>query len=645
LIRNIGIFAHVDAGKTTLTENILYQTGSIKKLGRVDHGLAHTDALDVERERGISVKSASVKVRYRNTEINIIDTPGHIDFSSEVERALMVLDGAILVVSCIEGVQSQTEIIWNALNYMKIPTLIFINKVDRLGANINLVTTEVQQLIKNKGLVINEVLNEGCKEIKINSNNSGLTESVCLLDEEMFHQYTENQMISTQQVNQVIYKKTTSLECVPMYYGAALNGIGISEIMDGIVDFLPKPEIHEELLGLVYKVDRNLIGGKMVHVRLYGGLIKVRDLVFNHSKNLSEKVTQLFKIDGTELIATDYLKGGDIGIVGGLFTAQIGDVIGILSKQKLNYQITKPTLTVCVHAKHDRDLERLVECFRYLEEEDPYLNIRWQKESRELQVQLMGMIQMEILTKIIQDRFNLSVIFEKPTVIYKEAPTKIGIGRVDLKTPFFGALEMQVKPLAIGTGVIFESAYTTDFIFPRFQNEVKEVVPTVLKEGVFGWEVTDLKVSITGGRSIKLATNPGDYKKLTPMPLMDALYDAEMTLLEPIQTFECYCHVNDCGNVLNDLYQMRGIIQEQEIINEIYYVSGKIPLSTSVDYAVKIASLSKGKSEFKSKFLTYQACSLDLGMVRKRSNVDPSNHTKYLLSVLPKKLRDISNHQ
>ncbi len=644
-IRNIGIFAHVDAGKTTLTENILYHTGGIRKKGRVDYGSAHTDNLEVERSRGISVKSANAMIRYKNTEINIIDTPGHVDFSAEVERALMVLDAAILVISCIEGVQSQTEVIWKALKSKKIPTIIFINKIDRIGANINKVVDEVQNLINQKGLLVNEVTNEGCKDVRVKINNKRLLETACLLNEHLFNLYVENKSISMDDVHDVVHQKTKHFECIPILFGAALNGIGTQNVLDAVVNYLPNPVIHKDLLGLIYKVNHEAIGGKTVHIRLYGGFIKVRDTIYNNTKNQYEKVTKIFKVEGTKLIQKEYLKGGEIGIITGLKYATIGDVIGKKYRKNHLFHMVKPTLTVRVYPKQDKDLKSLVECFNYLDEEDPYLNVNWQEKEKELHVQLMGIIQMEILTKIIKDRFNIDVIFEKPTVIYKETPTKIGKGFIDLKTPFFGALEMQVEPLKRNSGVIYQSAYTTDFIFPRFQNEVKEVVPTVLKEGVYGWEVTDVKVMITGGRSIKLSTSPGDFKKITPMPVMDALKAAEMTLLEPIHTFECMFHVKDSGIIFNDLYQMRAKIIEQKIKDDTYYVSGTIPLSTSMDYAVKIVALSKGKSEFKTKFKTYEPCSINLGKIKKRTTVDPSDHKRYLLSVLPKNIRDDSNSQ
>lgn len=649
-IRNIGIFAHVDAGKTTLTENLLYKAGCIKKLGRVDDGTAHTDSMEVERERGISVQAASASIIWNGVRINIIDTPGHVDFSAEVERSLLALDGAILVVSAMEGVQSQTEIIWRALEDMKIPTIFFINKIDRAGADVDKVIKQIQVMTSNKVIALQKVegLEREAKVIALKDMGSKekykLCETLAEICEDMLDTLVNEADITDRYIEECVSKLTNSFKLSPILYGSALKGLGVEEILEAIIKYLPAPSIEEreEALGIVYKIHHGRVGGKAAYVRMYEGFIQIRKNIYNSTKAAEDKVTLIFKFNGSQFEPAAYLEAGDIGIVCGLSSASVGDVLGSKGGVKRQRKIASPMLTVRVYPEKREKLDDLVAVMRLLEEEDPLLNVQWLDYEREIHVHLMGMVQMEILTKIIKSRFNIDVVFEKPTVVYKETPAAEGVGYVELYTPYFATLKMKVEPLPRGSGFVYESAFTTDFIFPRFQNEVEQTVPLVLKEGVLGWEVTDVKVTLIGGRSTKLATKPSDFRAVTPIAVMDALKAAGTILLEPIQEYEINISRDEAGIVIKDLVEMRASMDEQIVEGDRFIIKGIVPVATSMRYSLKIASLSQGKSSFKTKFIGYRECSVELGKIKHRKTVDPSDRENYILSISDKNKRDLA---
>jgi ribosomal protection tetracycline resistance protein len=429
----------------------------------------------------------------------------------------------------------------------------------------------------------------------------------------------------------------------PVFYGAALRSLGVEAVLDGIIKYLPCPVIEDckEPMGIVYKLHHGRVGGKAAYVRLYEGYIQVRKTVYNNTRNTDEKITAIFKVNGTQYEPAAYLEAGEIGIVCGLNSARIGDILGSSKKLKKNYKIAAPTLTVRVYPSSEEKLDELVAVFRILEEEDPMLNVQWVDNERELHVQLMGMIQMEILTKVIKSRFKLDAVFEKPSPVYKETPAGIGFGYVEMYTPYYATLKMKIEPLPKGSGFIYESAFTTDFIFPRFQNEVEQTVPSVLKEGVHGWEVTDVKVTLIGGRSIQLATMPSDFRAVTPIAVMDALKDAGTILLEPIQEYELNISIDEAGEVIKDLIAMRATLVDQMVIGDRFIIKGIIPVATSMEYSIKVASLSQGRSSFKTKFIGYNECPLELGKARQRKMADPSDRENYILSISRKNKMDI----
>lgn len=619
-IKNIGILAHVDAGKTTLTEQILYKSGVIREPGSVDKGTAHTDNLEVEQQRGISVKASEANFWWKDVEVNIIDTPGHVDFSAEVERVLGVLDGAILVISAVEGVQPQTEVYFKALKTMKIPTIIFINKIDRIGSDVGRVLGEIKKLLTEFTLFLEE---------------ENLTEALAEKDEFLLEKYLEGEEISSELLEERLALLIKECSIYPVISGAAIKGIGVTEVLDLLVKFIPSLEDYkeDELSAIVFKVKRNKNLGKLAYLRLYGGEIQSRDSVHNYTKDADEKITQIKKLRGQKEVDFGEVKAGEIACVSGLSKASIGDILGNPERIPVVPSIAKPLLTLQVFPKFKEDYIKLVEAFQELEEEDPLLNVQWIKEKNELHLQIMGMIQLEILESILTSRFGIEVIFGKPSIIYKETPKAwtLGFEAYTMPKPCWAVVKFEIEPLKAGGGLIYESKVRTEDIKLRYQREVETQLPIALKQGLYGWEVVDLKVTLIAGEDHVMHSNPGDFLIATTLGIMNGLASVGTTLLEPIIKFRISVPEEVGGKVLNDIIQMRGTFDSPMIINGSFTVEGEMPIATSIDYPVRLGVISSGKGVMTTKFSGYSPVPIELGATRERTGVNPLDRAKYIL--------------
>jgi ribosomal protection tetracycline resistance protein len=646
-IRNIGILAHVDAGKTTVTEQLLFKSGIIRTLGSVDKGTAHTDSLEVEQQRGISVRAAAVNLSWKAAEINIIDTPGHIDFSAEVERALSILDGAVLVVSAVEGVQPQTEVYFRALQAMNIPTIIFINKVDRVGADVKRVLGEIKKNLTKDAVSLQVVEGEESNDPNINFifKDSGvngeclinLIEEVAERDEELLEKYLSSEEISAQYLKDLLTKLSQSSNIYPVLYGAALKGVGIEELLDAAIDYLPASSgrAEEELSGVIFKIEHSKVFGKLAYVRLYSGQIKSRDAVFNSTKENEEKVTQIKKLSGLKEIETGEAQAGEIAKVSGLGSASIGDILGNRDKIPAVPSIAMPLLTLQVKAKDKTDYIRLVDALEELQEEDPLLHVQRIREKEEIHIHIMGMIQLEILQSILKDRFNLEVSFGKPSVIYKETPSKSGYGfaAYTMPKPCWAIVRFYIEPLPIGSGLQYECQVRTEDIKLRYQREIERQLPITLEQGLYGWNVMDLKVTLVEGEDHVMHSNPGDFYIATAMGIMDGLQSIGTTLLEPLLKFRITVPEEVGGKVLGDLISMRGTFDSPVITNGTFTVEGEMPVATSLDYPVRLGIISSGKGIISSRFSGYQPVPLEMGAVRERVGVNPLDRAKFILAM------------
>ncbi len=649
-LRNIGILAHVDAGKTTTTEQILFRSGRIRSLGRVDDGTAHTDWLDVEKARGISVKSAVTRFTWNHHVVNLIDTPGHVDFSAEVERALFALDGAILVVSAAEGVQPHTETLWHALSAMHLPTLIYVNKVDRTGASLADVLRDLRTTLHPNIVPIQVPLGygpdfSGCIDIfsEPSEHQSAMVDEALVNvheilaenDESLLSAFIEGRAIPPDALKHRLISQAAEGLAFPLAFGSSLRGIGIDELMDAMITYLPEASqaVDSALSGVVFKIEQDKSHGKAAYVRLFAGSIRNRDSVENQTRAVVEKVNQIREIDGGHYRDTGLLSAGDVGALYGLGEAHVGDVLGTGAHFSNVHGLSVPLLNVQVIPVNAEDSQRLVFAMQELGLEDPTLAVEWHPLERELIISVMGTIQLEVLEQLVWDRFGIAIRFSEPSVIYKETPHQSAYGFVSytMPKPCWAILRFLIEPAEPGSGLVYRANVRTEDLLQRYQNEVERRVPEALEQGLYGWHVTDLRVTLVEGQHHVWHTHPLDFVVATPMGIMDGLKNAGTDLLEPILSYRLSVPEEFGGRVLNDLAIMRGDYDNPVITNGRFTVEGTVPLATSISYAVELGMLTGGRAVFSSRYKEYRKCPPGTVATRTRLGVNPLDTARYIL--------------
>ncbi|MEK4290678.1 translation factor GTPase family protein [Paenibacillus sp. FSL P4-0502] len=643
---NVGIFAHVDAGKTTTTEHILYESGRIRALGSVDTGTALTDSMDVERQRGISVRAALASFAWKGVHINLVDTPGHVDFLSEVERSLRVMDCAVLILSAVEGVQAQSEMIWNALRKLGIPTLIFVNKMDRVGANPEAVLAEVRNYLSSDILPVQQPIGKekgyiGARDLWENeadaSARTELLEALAERDEELLEKYMSGSTIDLAEWKKYMKTASSSGRFFPMVYGVAAKGLGITALLDAMVEYFPRAggNVEGAVSGIVYNIQRDKSMGRMAFVRLYEGTIRNRDTLMNYTQDIQGKVTQIRKVEGGRTEDVGALEAGDIAVIYGLSGVRIGDVLGHPGAIPEEAKLAVPLLTVRVFWEPDVDDHKVIGALQELADEDPLLDAQWLQDERELHIKVMGPIQLEILNSVLEERYALKVTFGQPSVIYKETPARAGEGFIayTMPKPCWAILRFQIEPGSPGSGLVYDSVVRSSDLLPQYQSETARRVPEALQQGLYGWEVTDLKVTLIEGQHHVWHTHPLDFAVATPMGIMDGLARVGTKLLEPILQVRIVVPEENGGRVMNDLVQMRGTFEPPVLQGERMIIEGRLPLATSLDYPVSLSSYTKGRSTFTSFFAGYEECPPDVSAERTRRGVNPLDQAKYILSV------------
>ncbi|WP_201002621.1 GTP-binding protein [Paenibacillus glycanilyticus] len=641
--RNVGIFAHVDAGKTTTTEHMLFVSGRTRALGSVDAGTALTDWLDVEKERGISVRAATTSFVWRDTTINLVDTPGHVDFLSEVERSLRVMDGAVLIVSAVEGVQAQTEMIWSALRKLGIPTIIYINKMDRIGADREAVLRDIRSyltpdLIEVQHPVGNEQQFAGSADLwgtdADEDARTVLVEAIAERNEELLQQYISGEAEDWKSHASGMTKRAVLF---PVLYGASGRGIGVNELMDAVIDYLPEPGGNREapLSGIVFKIERDKTMGRMAFVRLYEGTMRNRDVIRNHTQNIEEKVTQIRKVEGSRSEDLGTLEAGDIAAVCGMSHVRIGDIIGDPGAVPEEVRLAVPLLTVQAHWADQQQYPAVVAALQELSDEDPLLDVQWLQDERELHVKVMGPIQLEILTSVLENRYGLQVSFGQPSVIYKETPSQPGEGYIAylMPKPCWAILRFRIEPGERGSGLRYEAFVRSEDLLPQYQNEVARRVPEALQQGLKGWEVVDLKVTLIEGQHHVWHTHPLDFVVATPMAIMNGLDSVGTKLLEPVLQFRIVVPEENGGRVMNDIVLMRGTFEAPTLQGDRLLIEGRVPAATSLEYSMELNSLTKGRGTMATFFAGYEECPPDVAAERTRRGVNPLDQSKYILSV------------
>lgn len=656
--KNIGIVAHVDAGKTTLTEQLLFAAGATRKAGSVDDGTTATDSLSVERERGISVRLATETFDWQDHQINLIDTPGHVDFSAEVERSLQALDCAILVISAAEGVQANTSSIFDALTSLKIPTLISINKLDRAGADVERVLNEIHHELSPNALLLQHPTDLGQSNANIEQRWSAETfpaaflvdeqeewiqplfERITELNDALLEAVIENEPVEFSQIDHTLTQAIAHCQIYPVLTGVAKAGIGIEFLLEAIVQYLPnaKREINAPLSAVVFKIEHDPRIGKMAYVRVFEGTLNARDKVHNATRSqdditVEDKASQIKRVIRGKYHDIDGIQAGDIGVVSGLQHAQIGDIIGLGDAVPDAYRLSAPLLTVQVIPEQEKDFSALASALTELADEDPLLNLEWLTEQRELHVNINGWIQVEVLQAILLQRFGLTATFEQPSIIYKETPTK----RVEgyecywMPKPCWAIVRFLIEPGERGSGIQYESKVSVNQIAAKYQNEIRLNLDKALKQGIKGWQVTDAKITLIDGSDHVQHSRPGDFIIATPMAIMNGLNESDTDLLEPILDFQIQADSELLGAITSDITKMRGTFLGPEFQGNRVIIRGKVPAATSLEYPIQLASLSGGHAKLTTRLSGYEKCTPEQGQSIPYRGISPLDRDKFIL--------------
>lgn len=627
-IATIGIFAHANAGKTTITEHLLYHTGVIKDIGRVDSGSTVTDNLSIEKERGISVRDTLVSFELDGKKIQLIDTPGHIDFSSEVERAISVLDAAILVISGVDGLEAQTFTIWRALKEKNIPIIIFINKMDRLGANYKKVIEELHEFLNVPTLTLTQVSQDDKGTLIVNNTSEiERMEEVALIDDEMLEMYVNQEKFNEKKLYEKIAELIKSGKLFPIIGGSALIDIGINDLIYCLNNFIPYTTRDKELplSGFVYaiRIEEN---EKNAYIKILDGIIKIKDTIKLPDDKIG-KVNNMYIAIGSERQKVDQAYNGDIVIVNGL-DVKSGDVIG---EGKIDKQIkfVNPLLSMEISPSDQKDSIKLMESLRILNEEDPHLNVRFNEKTNSIQCSLMGDVQAQIIKSYLEDRFNLDAIIRNPVIIHKETPTIEAIGKASYTS--VSGITLKITPLERGTGFKYVSQVSTDFLHIKYQKQIERLISVYSQQGLFGWELTDMEVSLIEGQFDSVGSDPLHFNIVTPLALFRALKEAKVKLLEPISKFIITTPSISLNNVTRLLSTKMAIYQVKKNYEDIVTLEGEVPAVNFLDFPVELSKITSGRGTISSYISKYEI-SNNSEVKIDYLGADPRNETTFIIN-------------
>lgn len=582
----IGILAHVDAGKTTLSESMLYLAGSIRKLGRVDYGNAFLDYNHQEKERGITIFSKQAMFDWKDVEITLIDTPGHVDFSSEMERTLQILDYAILVISSIDGVQNHTKTIWELLKYYQIPTFIFLNKIDILQ-------TDIQNLIKE----LQNTIDDKCLDFTHFSKES--LETIALNNETLLNEYLETQTLKHSSIQEAIYKRET----FPCYFGSALKMEGVKEFLDSITSFIKEKNYPQEFKAKVYKITRDTQGQRLVHMKITGGSLKVKQQLNHYGK-----VDQICQYIGNKYQVLDEVYAGSVCAIQGLKNIQLGEGLG--TENYMYQPLLEPYMNYHIILPQDCDKYTMIHNIKQLAEEDPNLHIQFSDENDDILIQLMGEIQIEILKKIIADRFHVDVEISQGNIIYKETIIQAveGIGHYE-PLRHYAEVHLLLEPGERGSGLHFSTQCSEDVLDKHWQN----LILTHLKEkkhiGVLtGAAITDIKITLLTGKAHLKHTEGGDFREATYRAVRHGLKCAESILLEPYFQFRLEVPQEYLSRAIFDIENMKGHFTISTTLENLAVVEGQAPVRKMKNYQKEVVSYTKGQGKLYCSLSGYQQC-------------------------------------
>ena len=591
----IGILAHVDAGKTTLSESMLYLGGHIRKLGRVDHGDAFLDNNELERNRGITIFSKQAVLDLPDTRVTLLDTPGHVDFSAEMERTLQVLDYAILVINGADGVQSHTKTLWELLRQYQIPVFLFINKMDQPG-------TDREKLLAD----LRERLDDGCMPFD-QEMDGDFYENVAMCDEQVLEQYLETGEIEKDTLKQLIKKR----KVFPCYFGSALKVQGVEEFLEGISEYSILKKQSPGFGAKVYKITRDGQGNRLTHLKVIGGTLKVKDVLGNQKdseNHWEEKVNQIRIYSGEKFEAVQEVTTGSICAVTGLNHTYPGEGLGI--EEDSAAPVLEPVLNYQICLPEGCDAHVMIKNLRQLEEEDPMLRIVWKEELSEIHAQLMGEVQIEILQSLIQERFGIPVTFGSGSIVYKETITNVveGVGHYE-PLRHYSEVHLQMEPLSQGSGLVFELNCSEEMLDKNWQRLILTHLYEKVHKGVLtGSAITDMRISLVAGRAHLKHTEGGDFRQSTYRAVRQGLMQAECVLLEPFYEFRLEVPQTAVGRALNDIQRMSGEFDPPEIVGDMSVLVGSAPVSEMREYQRTVAEYTKGEGRLSLRLKGYFPC-------------------------------------
>jgi ribosomal protection tetracycline resistance protein len=651
---NLGILAHVDAGKTTLTERLLYAAGVTDEIGSVDDGSTQTDTLPLERQRGITIKSAVVSFAIDDVMVNLIDTPGHPDFIAEVERVLSVLDGAVLVVSAVEGVQSQTPLLMRALQRLRVPTVVFVNKIDRRGAQYDRVLKGISDRLTPAIVAMGSARDLGTRAADFTPYediDAGFAARLAAVlaerDEAILAAYVEDGGVPYRRLRKQLVVQSKRALVHPVFFGSAITGAGVDSLMSGIAELLPAAEgdVDGPVSGMVFKVDRGPAGQKIAYVRMFSGTVRTRDRV-RFGQGGEAKVTGISVFDDGSAIEGPAVSAGEIGKLWGLGDIQIGDAVGA-PRANPRHHFAPPTLETVVVSRSSADKRRLRVALAQLAEQDPLIDVRQDDTRQELSVSLYGEVQKEVVQATLASDFGIDVVFRETTTVCVERPAGAGAAVERLReepNPFLATVGLRIEPAAVDSGVEFRIDVELGSMPIAFFRAVEQKVGETLQQGLYGWRVTDCTVAMTHSGYLprqshahqsfakEMSSTGADFRGLTPLVVMSALRRAGTVVCEPIHRFNLEFPADTLGSIWPVLTRLRAVPSAPVLRGSSGTLEGEVPMAHMHELQLELRAQTRGEGVLESAFDRYEPVRGAIP-TRPRTDLNPLDRKGYLLRV------------
>lgn len=631
-IINIGILAHVDAGKTTLTESLLYTSGAILELGSVDKGTTRTDTMFLERQRGITIQAAVTSFNWNDYKINIVDTPGHTDFITEVYRSLSVLDGAILVISAKDGVQAQTRILFHALQKMNIPTIIFINKIDQYGINLNNIYQNIKEKLSNDIIVMQNVTLTPEISIK-NIIDLDDWDPVISKNDKLLEKYIVGEKLTIQELTYEESRCVKKGSLFPIYHGSARNNIGTQQLIEAISNLFCSEmnENDSELCGRVFKIEYTDHKQRLVYLRLYSGTLHLRDTIILPEKK-KVKLTEIYIPSNGEMIQTKTVCSGDIFIIPNN-TLRLNDIIGNEKLLPCNVwnDKTVPILRTRIEPIKIEEREKLLDALTEIADTDPLLRYYVDTITHEIIISFLGTVQLEVICSLLIEKYHINIRIEDPTVIYLERPLQKADYTIHIEVPpnpFWASIGLSITPLPIGSGIQYESKVSLGYLNQSFQNAVREGINYGLEQGLYGWKVTDCKICFEYGVYYSPVSTPSDFRFLAPIVLEQTLKKAGTQLLEPYFSFILFTPQEYFSRAYNDAQKHCAIIETSQSKNDEVIFTGHIPVRCINEYRNTLTLYTNGQAVCLTELKGYQIATCEPVIQSRRPNnrIDKVRH-------------------